>query len=228
MEKATGADLGQFRRWYSQAGTPCLHIAREYDSRRCTLELRVEQRIPGIGDGPPGEPMHIPLAIGLPGPGGQVLHPDPLGAPAPVGRDGTLVFEVRQPVETFRLHGIDAPPLVSVLRGFSAPVKIDFERSDEELTALLAHDPDSFARWDAGQQLALSRLDRLIAAGGTLPDGAAPADPAFVEALRAVLRDRSINGAFAAELLTLPSESYPPRTAWTGSTSRPSTKRTEP
>ena len=208
MEDATGTDLGQFRRWYSQAGTPCLHIARDYDSRRRTLELRVEQRIPGIGDGPPGEPMHIPLAVGLVNREGQVLRPDPLGLPAPVGRDGTLVLEIRQPVETFRLHGIDAPPLVSVLRGFSAPVKIDFERPDEELTALLAHDPDPFARWDAGQQLALARLDRLIAAGGTLPDGAAPADPAFVEALRAVLRDRSIDGAFAAELLTLPSETY--------------------
>ena len=208
MEDATGSDLGQFRRWYSQAGTPVLHIGRDYDSKRQTLELRIEQRVPEIPEGSPAAPMHIPLAIGLLGREGRVVHPDPDGAPAPIGEHGTFVLDVRRRVETFRLDGIDAVPCVSLLRDFSAPIKIEFDRSDEELVALLAHDPDPFARWDAGQQLALTRLDRLISAGGTLPDGSAPADPAFVEALRSVLNDRSIDGAFAAELLTLPSESY--------------------
>ena len=208
MEDATGVDLGQFRRWYSQAGTPVLRIEREHDPQRRTLDLRVEQRIPEIPEGSPGESMHIPLALGLLDQEGQTLHPDPDRAPAPLGNDGTLVLDVRRPVETFRLRGIHAPPFVSLLRGFSAPVKVEIERSDEELIALLAHDPDPFARWDAGQQLALARLDRLIAAGGAFADGASPADTPFVEALRSVLRVPAIDGAFAAELLTLPSEGY--------------------
>ena len=208
MEDATGCDLGQFRRWYSQAGTPVLRINREHDPQRGTLELRIEQRIPEIPEGVPGEPLHVPLAIGLLDRDGEVLTPGSDGAPAPIGEHGTFVLDVRKREESFRLNGIDAPPFVSLLRGFSAPVKLDIVRSDEELTVLLAHDPDPFARWDAGQQLALARLDRLVAAGGAFADGSSPADPAFVEALRSVLRDSSIDGAFAAELLTLPSEGY--------------------
>ena len=208
MEDATGTDLGQFRRWYSQAGTPVLRIEREHDPQRRTLDLRVEQRIPEIPEGSSAEPLHIPLALGLLDGEGRVLRPDSDRAPAPVGTDGTLVLDVRRPVETFRLKGIPAPPRVSLLRGFSAPVKVEIERSDEELSALLAHDPDPFARWDAGQQLALARLDRLIAAGGAFADATSPADAPFVEALRSVLRDPAIDGAFAAALLTLPSEDY--------------------
>ena len=208
MEDAADIDLGQFRRWYSQAGTPVLRIDREHHPQRRTLELRVEQRIPQIPAGSPAEPMHIPLALGLLDREGRVLRPEPGDAPAPVGTDGTLVLDVRRPVETFRLHGIDDPPCISLLRGFSAPVEVEIERSDEELTALLARDPDPFARWDAGQQLALARLERLIAAGGAFADATSPADAPVVEALRAVLRDPSIDGALAAELLTLPSEGY--------------------
>ena len=206
MEDATGVDLGQFRRWYSQAGTPVLRVAPGYDADSGALELRVEQRIPEIPEGSPAEPMHIPFALGLLDGDGQVLRPDP--APAPVGGGGTLVLDVRNPVETFRFEGIATPPVVSLLRGFSAPVKLEVERTDEELSALLAHDPDPFARWDAGQQLALARLDRSIAAGGAPPDEAAAADPGLLDSLRSVLRDRRIDGAFAAELLTLPSETY--------------------
>ena len=208
MEDATGLDLGQFRRWYSQAGTPALRIVPAYDAQQGALELRMEQRIPEVPKGSPAEPMHIPLALGLLDRDGQVLRPDLACAPAPAGKDGTLVLDLRKPVETFRFEGIDTPPVVSLLRGFTAPIRLEVERSDDELRALLAHDPDPFARWDAGQQLALGRLDRLIAAGGTLPHPGAAADPDLLDAIRSVLRDRRIDGAFAAELLILPSESY--------------------
>ena len=208
MEDATGSDLGQFRRWYSQAGTPTVHVDRQYDPARRRLELRIEQRIPEIPEGSSGEPLHIPLALGLLDREGAVLTPDSDVAPAPIGDQGTMVLDVRNREESFSLDGIDAPPFVSLLRDFSAPVKISFVRSDEELVTLLAHDLDPFARWDAGQRLALARLDRLIAAGGALADGSTSADPTFVESLRSVLRDPTIDGAFAAELLTLPSEGY--------------------
>ena len=208
MEDATGIDLGQFRDWYSQAGTPVLRIEREHDPQRRTLDLRVEQRIPKIPEGSPAEPMHIPLALGLLGPEGEILTPDADDTPARIGEHGTLVLNLRKRKEDLRIPGIGTPPFVSLLRDFSAPVKVEIERSDEELSALLTRDPDPFARWDAGQQLALARLDRLISAGGAFADAASPADPSFVDALRSVLLDPAIDGAFAAELLTLPSEGY--------------------
>ena len=207
MEDAAGIDLEQFRRWYSQAGTPCLRIDRDYDPARRTLVLRIEQRIPAATDGSPGEPMHIPLALGLLDRTGRVLIPDAGTPPVAAGKDGTLLLDIRRRQETIRLNGVEAPPLLSLLRGFSAPVTVEIDRSDEELIGLLAHDSDPFARWDAGQQLALVRLERLIATGGAPEEGAVPADPPFVEALRSVLRDPAIDGAFASELLTLPSES---------------------
>ena len=218
MQEASGVDLGQFRRWYSQAGTPILHLEDDYDPEERAWSLRVRQELPPTADGSPKEPMHIPLAVGLVGRDGQTLVPasapvpekaDPVGAAGP---PGTVVLDVRAPVETFRLTGIESAPIASVLRGFSAPVRIAMERPDEDLITLLARDPDPFARWDAGQTLALSRLDRLIErsieTGGAPPAGAEAVDPTFLEAMRAVLLDRSIDGAFAAELLTLPSESY--------------------
>ena len=209
MEDGTGIDLGQFRRWYSQAGTPILHLEDGYDPQGRTWSLRVRQELPPTPDGSPKEPLHLPLAVGLVGRDGRVLRQESSPKREPFGpEDGTVVLDVRKPEERFVFRGIDAPPVASVLRGFSAPVRVEMKRPDEELVALLAHDPDPFARWDAGQTLALSRLDRLIEAGGVPRPGWRAADPAFVDALRALLRDHSIDGAFLAEVLTLPSEGY--------------------
>ena len=207
MEDGGGVDLGQFRRWYEQAGTPILHLDEDYDLAARELTLNVRQELRGTADGSPKEPLHLPLAVGLVGRDGQALHspaPDG-GSPRP---DGTLVLDVRGPQETFVFRELDSPPILSVLRGFSAPVKIAMERPDEDLLTLLACDPDAFARWDAGQTLALSRLDRLIAAGGRPRPGTTAADPTFVDGMRAVLLDRSVDRALAAEILTLPSERH--------------------
>ena len=215
MEDGAGADLAQFRRWYAQAGTPVLHLEDGYDPDGRTWSLRVRQELAPTPDGSPGEPVHLPLAVGLVARDGRMLRPEPIPGRC-AGENGTMVLEVRAPEELFVLRGIDDPPVVSVLRGFSAPVRIAMERPDEDLVTLLAHDPDPFARWDAGQALALARLDRLIEAGGRREAGCGAgrgaglgaADPVFVAAMRAVLLDRSIDGAFAAEVLTLPSEGY--------------------
>ena len=209
MQDGGGIDLGQFRRWYSQAGTPVLHLEDGYDQEGRTWSLRVRQELPTTADESPKEPMHLPLAVGLVGRDGRVLRKEPSPRRGPFdAEDGTVVLDVREPDELFVLRGIEAPPVASVLRGFCAPVKIEMARSDEDLITLLAHDPDPFARWDAGQTLALSRLDRLIEAGGLPQAGTEAADPAFVEAMRAVLCDRSVDGEFAAEVLNLPSEGY--------------------
>ena len=209
MQDASGFDLEQYRRWYSQAGTPVLHLEDGYDQEPDggIWSLLVRQELPETADGSPKAPMRLPLATGLIGRDGQVLEPrHPHPRP---GTDGTVVIDVRRPSEFFVFRGVGPRrPVLSVLRGFSAPVKIAMKRPDEDLIALLAHDPDPFARWDAGQVLALARLDRLIETGGAPAPGTRAADPAFIEAMGAVLHDRTIDGAFAAEVLTLPSESH--------------------
>ena len=207
MEEGGGTDLEQFRRWYAQAGTPILHVAEAYDAPARALSLTVRQELRATADGSPKEPMHLPLAVGLVGKDGRPLR-IPAREREGSGADGTVLLEVRAAEETFVFPDLDAPPLVSILRGFSAPVKVAMKRSDEDLVALLAHDPDPFARWDAGQTLALSRLDRLIANGGRPGPGSEAADPTFVAGMRAVLHDRSVDRALAAEILTLPSERY--------------------
>ena len=209
MEDGTGINLGQFRRWYTQAGTPVLHLEDGYDPQVRKWSLRVRQELAPTSDGSPKEALHLPLVVGLVGRDGRVPMREPSPKRGPFDpEDGTVLLDVRKRDEFFVLDGIEAPPVVSVLRGFSAPVRIAMERSDEDLVTLLTHDPDPFARWDAGQTLALARLDRLIEAGGAPGPGVEAADATFIEAMRAVLRDRSIDGAFAAELLTLPSEGY--------------------
>jgi aminopeptidase N len=165
MEDANEADLGQFRLWYSQAGTPEVSIESSYDAGRGELELTITQNCPPTPGQPRKAPMHIPLALGLLGQDGAEL-PVCLDGESPQGQDETTrVLELRQAREIFRLTRLPGPPVVSVLRGFSAPVKLKMKRTAEELAFLLAHDPDTFTRWDAGQQLAsLAILERLDAA----------------------------------------------------------------
>ena len=126
MEDGSGADLGQFRRWYSQAGTPVLHLEDGYDPQRRTWSLRVRQELAPTAYGSPTEPAHVPLAVGLVARDGRILRPEP-----PPGRDpsedGTMVLDLREPEERFVFREVDAPPVASVLRGFSAPVRIVME-----------------------------------------------------------------------------------------------------
>ncbi len=202
MEDANHADLGQFRLWYSQAGTPEVSIESRFDAGRGELELTITQNCPPTPGQPRKAPMHIPLAIGLIGPDGAEL-PVCLDGESPQGQDETTrVLELRQARETFRLTRLPGPPVVSVLRGFSAPVKLKMERTPEELAFLLAHDPDTFTRWDAGQQLAsLAILERLDAAAKC------SAGPLLAEAYtRLATAGEWADLSYLALLLSLPSE----------------------
>jgi len=195
MADAAGADLSQFMRWYDQAGTPVLRVASEYDaaSGRCTL--RVRQSCPPTPAQEKKLPFHIPLAVGLVGADGRELLPE-----------GTRVLSVRLPEERFVLEDIAARPVPSLLRDFSAPVIVEYDYSDAELALLAALDADPFNRWDAGQRLALGLILRGIEAvqsGRSWDLGAN-----FVRSVARVLEDAPADPAFAAEMLTLPSEAY--------------------
>jgi aminopeptidase N len=187
--------LAQFKRWYSQAGTPHLNASGSYDAAARTYTLTVEQSARG------GEPFVVPLAMGLVGRDGQAL---PLRLHGEVGAsrlERVLVLNAASSSHTF--VDIDSEPVASLLRGFSAPVILGDQLSDADLLVLLRHDSDAFNRWEAAQRLALNRL---LAAAQC--DTLLLLDDAFVEALRATLRDASLDAAFKELVLTLPSESY--------------------
>ena len=203
MEAASGTDLGQFRHWYAQAGTPVLTVRGEYDSARSQYVLDIEQHTPPTPGQPEKEPLHVPVRVALLGEDGGNL---PLHC-AESGLAGAheAVLELRAPRHAFRFSGVPARPVPSLGRGFSAPVRIEIERGDDELAFLIAHETDPFNRWDAAQEYATRLMlrmveDRLAGAGLDLPD-------AFVCAMRALLLDDAVDPAFTAEALRLPSES---------------------
>ncbi len=199
MEDASGKDLQQFRRWYSQAGTPEIHITTEYDAARQRYMLIAEQSCPATPGQPEKEPFHIPLSLGLLDASGNDLPLRLEGEPQAMG--GTRVVELRRPRECFTFMDIPQRPVPSLLRGFSAPVKIHYDHSEQELMFLMAHDSDGFCRWDAAQSLSERILLRRVAGESGEPEG-------FLGAFRAALVDSTADKALLAEILTLPSESY--------------------
>ena len=204
MEDANGVDLAQFKHWYSQAGTPELRVSGEYNKATQTYTLHVAQSTaatPGQSD---KQPFHIPLAIGLLDAAGRDIPLHLQGH----GQSGArhIVLDVRKQAQEFVFTDVKSQPVVSALRGFSAPVKLKLQRSEEELAFLLAHDSDAFNRWDAGQQLAVQELLRQIKAyqaGEPLPEPVA-----LKEALRKAMADAHIDKMLLSQILTLPSESY--------------------
>jgi aminopeptidase N len=185
FEDATGRDLTRFARWWSQAGTPVVEVAESWDGATYALTLR--QSTPPTPGQPHKAPVVVPVAVGLLGPDGADLLPE-----------GTRVLELAQAEATFRFEGLPARPVPSLLRGFSAPVRLNRATTDAERAFLLARDSDPFNRWEAGRSYALDVSLRML-------DGAA-ADPAFLDALAAMAGDDALDPAFRAMALDLPGE----------------------
>lgn len=193
--------LDTFKRWYSQAGTPRLIARGRYDAPSRTYTLGLEQQCDASPGQPVKQPYVLPVAMGLIGLTGRHLPLQLEGESRPVGTERVLVLDERQGYYTF--VNVDEEPVPSLLRGFSAPVHLVDGLGDAELLALLKHDADPFNRWEAGQRLALSRLLAAVR-----EDATPNADPAFVDAMREVLRHPTLDAAFKELVLTLPSETY--------------------
>jgi aminopeptidase N len=192
--------LDQFKRWYSQAGTPRVVARGRYDAPTRTYTLGLEQH----GQPTPGQPdklpFVIPLALGLLARDGRALPLQVEGEAAPIGTERVLVLDEAKNFFTF--VNVDEEPVPSLLRGFSAPVILAEPLSDADLLVQLRHDTDPFNRWEAGQRLALDRLF------GAVRGSRDPVlDDAFVGSMRDVLRDPALDSAFKAQVLTLPDES---------------------
>jgi aminopeptidase N len=204
MEDANGADLTQFKRWYSQAGTPRLAVSEAYDAQARTYSLTFRQSCPATPDKVEKLPFVIPVSMGLLDPQGRGLALRLQGEQGDVGT--SRVLSVTEAEQTFTFVDIDQRPLPSLLRGFSAPVKLSFDYDRDQLMFLMQHDSDGFNRWDASQQLAVQVLQELIAQhqAGT----ALTLDPRLPEALRTLLEDPALDPAMVTEMLSLPSEAY--------------------
>jgi aminopeptidase N len=184
FEDATGRDLTQFRRWYDQAGTPRLHVRDDWQDGTWRLTLRQEN--PPTPGQPAKDPKVIPVALGLLNPNGDEVLP-------------TTLLELTETEQTFTFSGLASRPVPSILRGFSAPVVLVRDTSPEERAFLLAHDTDPFNKWEAGRALAKDLLLRMVT------EGAQPG-PDWLDALAAVAQDESLDPAFRALALRLPSE----------------------
>jgi aminopeptidase N len=188
--------LPQFKHWYSQAGTPRMGAIGHYDADAKRYTLTLAQHCAPT----PGQPVKLPFVI-----------PVAYGLMAADGRElATGMHVLTSATETLTFDQIESAPVPSLLRGFSAPVILDTEYSDDQLITLLAHDTDPFNRWEAAQRLALRRAIKLIAEHAEMTRAGVPLelDTPFLEALRSVLRHPGLDAAFKELVLTLPSETY--------------------
>ncbi|MEW7849728.1 aminopeptidase N [Massilia aurea] len=205
MADANGRELAQFERWYSQAGTPVLRFEGRWAAQAQTYTLQLFQSCPATPGQPEKLPFHIPVAVGL---------LDAAGADMALVVDGeqrgtTAVLELTEAEQTFVFTGIKEQPVASVLRDFSAPVILQGGYTDADLLHLFSHDSDPVNRWEAGQRLAMERLLKLTGEASARDDSAASLklDDTFIEAMRKILVDETLDPAFREQCLTLPSES---------------------
>lgn len=205
MEDSNGVDLTQFKRWYSQAGTPQLHISDDYDVSAQRYTLHVKQTCAATPDQNTKEPFHIPLAVGLLDEEGKDL-PLQLQGEDKSADSTTRVLEVKEAEQDFIFEQIPVKPIASLLRDFSAPVQIKMSRSDEELAFLFAHDSNAFNRWEAGQQLAVNIMLKLM--DDYRADRELVLPELFIEAFKKILQDDLLDKSLAAQALSLPAENY--------------------
>ena len=225
MEDANGIKLEQFRHWYSQAGTPEVTANGSYDAAAKTYTLTLEQSCPATPGQKTKQPFHMPVSVGLLSPSGVDLVltiDDASVASRVVSAEGgeSVVLNFTGERQTFEFSNIDEVPVPSILRGFSAPVKLEYPYSRDELMFLMSHDSDGFNRWEAGQRLGIEVIQELIA---SIQQGARhgsdqqqiAVDQRLIDACASVLdqaiaaaKDPNFDRAMIAVMLILPAESY--------------------
>ena len=204
MEDASGVDLQQFRRWYKQAGTPEITVKENFDAANRIYTLELSQSTPATAGQDKKLPFHIPVKVSLIDRDAKLV---PIQMAADLDKTGEpTVLNLVEKQQRFEFINVEEKPVLSILQGYSAPVKLNFEREDEELAFCMAHEADDFNRWEAGQQLSsriilsmvesINKGDELL-----LPDY-------YVDACRKTLLDDTLDKALIARALTLPSLTY--------------------
>ena len=195
-------DLTQFKRWYSQSGTPEVLVSGRYDSARETYTLKMTQVCAATPGQSVKEPYHIPIAVGLVGPDGKDMALQLDGEPKPGTK--TRVLNLTERTQTFRFRNVTEKPVPSLLRGFTAPVTLSSNLKERDHVFLMAHDSDPFNRWEAAQRYASGLLIANVEAIRT--GGKRRRGTAFAEMMRTVLADRKLDPDFVAQMILLPGE----------------------
>ncbi|KEQ16663.1 aminopeptidase N [Endozoicomonas numazuensis] len=197
MEDASGVDLSQFRNWYNQAGTPVITVTDHFNPSSRQYSLTIGQSCPATPGQDSKLPFHIPVAIALLDQKGQALPLNEVG-------ETEQVLQVTAANETWTFDGLTEKPLPSILRNFSAPVRVNYDYRREDLVFLMKYDSDGYNRWDAGQRLATEVIQDLVK--GLLKGEEAEIDSKLIEAFGVVLADEQLDKAVKTEMLRLPTE----------------------
>ncbi|CAH9089840.1 unnamed protein product [Cuscuta epithymum] len=210
MRDANNADFANFLLWYSQAGTPLVKVTSIYNADSHTYSLKFSQDVPPTPGQTLKEPMFIPIALGLLDSSGKDI---PLSSVYSSGRlesisSGkpvyTTVLRLTKKEEEFVFNDIRERPVPSILRGFSAPIRLESDLTDADLFFLLAHDSDEFNRWEAGQVLARKLMLKLVA--DFQQNKPLALNPQFVQGIKSILNDSSLDKEFIAKAITLPGD----------------------
>jgi len=204
MADANGLDLDRFARWYSQSGTPQVHVSDHYDAATQKYTLTLRQNTPATHDQKDKLDLVIPFAVGLLTASGEGL---PLQLEGETDAfEGTRLLVLEETQQEYTFINISESPVPSLFRDYSAPVKIFYDYSSEQLATLIAHDSDAFVRWDAAQLMAeraILEQCQLYSKGLAMK-----LDSSLLKAFKGILSDRLVDPALLAEALTLPDEDY--------------------
>lgn len=204
MEDASQLDLQQFRRWYKQAGTPEVSVSESFDADTKIYTLALSQLTPATPGQDEKLPFHIPVKISLMDNTAQKIALQTTSLPK--ADDESVVLNFVENRQQFEFENVEEKPVLSILQGYSAPVKLHFERDDEELAFCMAHETDDFNRWEAGQQLSSRLILSMVESIKKGEDLALP--DYYVAACKKILLEESLDKALIARALTLPSLMY--------------------
>ena len=204
MEDANKIDLQQFQRWYTQGGTPEVRVSSKYDLESKSLNLTFKQSCPPTPGQSDKQPLHIPIVLGLLAEDGSEL---PVHIEGQENTGSENVLELKESTQQIRLIDLDRKPVISILRGFSAPIKLFMDQSTEELAFLLSYDRDPFNRWEAGQKLA-SRIILELVERKQQRQTETDFDHTIVESYRHIFSQDWEDLSYLSLLLNLPSETY--------------------
>ncbi len=204
MADANNVNLDRFARWYSQSGTPQVYISDHYDAENQSYTLTLKQQTPPTPDQDEKQPLVLPFALGLLGANGEEL-PIQLESESS-STTGTRLLVMQEETQVYTFTGISEAPVPSLFRDYSAPVKIFFDYSAEQLATLISHDRDAFVRWDAAQRMAESAILKQCQCHAEGQD--MTLDTSLVKAFHGILSDQAADPALLSEALRLPDEDY--------------------
>ena len=205
MADANKTDLTQFKRWYDQAGTPEIKVSDTYSPETKQYTLKMTQSCPDTAGQTNKNPFYIPILTALLSVDGHVIDAQS-SDDISVDDNGNRILILKETEQEFVFHHVNSQPVPSLLRGYSAPVKLDYAYTNEELAILMNHDGDDFNRWEASQNLLLNTIDEMLQQRQS--GQAYSVNPLLVASLQNILSRGDLDKGIIAEILTLPSESY--------------------